>query len=326
MQPIKVGDSGGPVRDIQGRLFSLDHSFSPDLPGEFGPGTESAVRSFQAVAALPSSGIVDEPTWRKLVEAGYSLGDRVIYHRRPMLRGSDVASLQQRLNDLGFDAGLVDGIFGPEGAKAVTEFQANRAMSEDGIAGPIVLDELIRLRRTASRIGKEQAVAREWLRRLPNTIVGTRVLFDPACDSPEEAEWTWDVAQRAGSVFKKQGGVSLYSRPADVLTDVAIRAGRANHLGSEVVVSIELTTEGPGELLFFDSGFSKSSLGELLANELRNTLELPVSGSPHGILRGTRAPAVVIRSPRISPTLPADIVAGIKAFFDKVESEVVLLD
>jgi N-acetylmuramoyl-L-alanine amidase len=326
MQPIKVGDSGGPVRDIQDRLFSLDHSFAPDPRGEFGIGTESAVRSFQSVAALPASGEIDELTWRRLVEAGYSLGDRVIYHRRPMLRGKDIADLQQRLNDLGFDAGVVDGIFGPHGASAVLEFQTNRAMSEDGIAGPIVLGELTRLRRHASRIGKEQAVEREWLRRLPNTIVGTRVLFDPACDSPTEAEWTWDVAQRAGRIFQKQGGVSLYSRPADALTDVEIRAARANHLGSEVVVSIELSEEGSGEVLYFDSGFSRSLLGELLATELGTSLGLPISGSPHAILRGTRAPAVVVRSPRIAPTLPSDIVAGVKAFFGKAESEAVLLD
>ena len=83
MQPIKVGDSGGPVRDIQDRLFSLDHSFDPDPRGEFGTGTETAVRSFQNVATLPTSGEIDELTWRR---AGARSAD---FQKRPaiMIRG-----------------------------------------------------------------------------------------------------------------------------------------------------------------------------------------------------------------------------------------------
>ena len=316
MQPIKVGDSGGPVRDIQDRLFSLDHDFSPDARGEFGPGSEAAVRSFQTQASLPSTGEVDQATWRRLVESGYALGDRVIYHRRPMLRGHDVAALQQLLNALGFEAGVVDGIFGPGGAKAVADFQANRALSEDGIAGPIVLRELTRLRRNNERLGKDQVMEREWLRRVPHTIVGTRVLFDPACNSPKESDWSWEIAQTAARILKNHGGVPLFSRPSDAHPDALVRASRANHLGSEIVISIELVERGAGELLYFDSTFSHSSIGKLLAASLEQHLGSPISGAPHGILRRTRAPAVIIRADETVEGLSEAIVVGVEAFFD----------
>jgi len=317
MQPIKVGDSGGPVRDIQDRLFSLGHDFSPDARGEFGPGSEAAVRSFQTQSSLSPTGEADQTTWLRLVEAGYALGDRVIYHRRPMLRGHDVANLQRRLNELGFDAGVVDGIFGPDGAKSVTDFQENRALSEDGIAGPIVLGELTRLRRNNERIGKDQVMEREWLRRVPRTIVGTRVLFDPACSSSEESDWAWEIAQTAATILKSQGGVPLFSRPSDAHPDALIRASRANHLGSEIVISIELVGRGADELLYFDSTFSHSSVGKLLAAELKQRLGSPVSGASDSILRRTKAPAVIIRADAAAEGLSEAIIAGVEAFFDQ---------
>jgi len=38
-------------------------------------------------------------------EAGYRIGDRLLYHRAPMLRGDDVATVQRRLSALGFEPG-----------------------------------------------------------------------------------------------------------------------------------------------------------------------------------------------------------------------------
>ena len=141
MRLYRLGDSGRPVRDIQDRLDSLDHSCAPDAPGEFGKGTFDAVTAFQRERGLAGDGIVGPDTWRGLWEASYRLGDRLLWMRRPMLRGDDVSELQVRLNSFGFDAGNVDGIFGPDTRRAVTEFQHNRAMDEDGIAGPGTLAE-----------------------------------------------------------------------------------------------------------------------------------------------------------------------------------------
>ena len=75
----------------------------------------------------------------------------MLYVRRPMLRGDDVVELQRRLNTLGFDAGKEDGIFGPDTAGALTEFQRNAGLGCDGIFGPDTADALARI--GALRIG-----------------------------------------------------------------------------------------------------------------------------------------------------------------------------
>ena len=94
---------------------------------------------------LPITGFVDRATWSVLIEAGHVLGSRPLEHLSPMLRGDDVADLQQRLCALGFDTDRVDGIFGGLTAHAVAEFQENIGLTPDGKAGPATIDQLFRL-------------------------------------------------------------------------------------------------------------------------------------------------------------------------------------
>ncbi|MGA1038531.1 MAG: peptidoglycan-binding domain-containing protein, partial [Ilumatobacteraceae bacterium] len=65
------------------------------------------------------TGCCDELTWTALVEAGWTLGDRLLMITAPNLRGEDVAELQRILARLGFNCGRVDGIFGPDTAGAL---------------------------------------------------------------------------------------------------------------------------------------------------------------------------------------------------------------
>ena len=87
-------------------------------------------------------------TWAALIEADFRLGDRMLYLRSPMTRGDDITDLQQRLGSLGFDAGYVDGIFGPDTESAVRNFQANQGLTPDGVVGP---DTVMALGRLAGR-------------------------------------------------------------------------------------------------------------------------------------------------------------------------------
>ena len=123
------------VRDLQRRLAIVGHVAADSL-GVYGPATEAAVRAFQERRGLSVDGICGIETWSSLVEAGHRLGDRLLYLRSPMLRGDDVAALQALLGALGFDAGRVDGIFGPDTQHAVAEFQRNTGLTTDGICGP----------------------------------------------------------------------------------------------------------------------------------------------------------------------------------------------
>jgi N-acetylmuramoyl-L-alanine amidase len=96
-----------------------------------------------------------------------------------MLHGDDVADLQRRLNILGFDAGKEDGIFGPDTAGALTEFQRNAGLTADGVLGPETEAALRRLgepRRGGPAEGSVASVReREELRRGPHRLEGRRV-------------------------------------------------------------------------------------------------------------------------------------------------------
>lgn len=51
-------------------------------------------------------------------------------------KGNEVKKLQTRLNQLGFNCGAVDGIFGAKTHAAVISFQRSRGLLMDGIVGP----------------------------------------------------------------------------------------------------------------------------------------------------------------------------------------------
>lgn len=66
---------------------------------------------------------------------------------RPLLlrgnRGAEVAELQMRLRDSGFDPGPVDGVFGPETEVVVRQFQSAHGLEADGVVGPVTWAELL---------------------------------------------------------------------------------------------------------------------------------------------------------------------------------------
>lgn len=321
MRQYTIGDSGEAVRDIQGRLTALGLVHDPDSFGEYGHGTAAAVSMFQSHQGMETNGDVDDATWQALVEAGYQLGDRVLYHRRPMVRGGDVVELQQLLNDLGFDSGKADGVFGPLTAKAVLEFQENRGLGEDGIAGPRVMVELRSVQRASRKVGKEIIREREWLRHLPTTVVSARACFDSACRSPDETKYAWLAASRAAAHFRDLGGTPLLSRSASVPAPEDVRSRRANRLGSDLVVGFQLPRADRPGVFYFDSGRSTSPAGKAMADFVTVTTGLEAGGRSLPILRGTRAPAIVVSAPTLGDELAKAVVEGVASFFRKTAAE-----
>lgn len=57
-------------------------------------------------------------------------------------RGTDVADVQTRLKELGYNPGPVDGIFGRMTEEAVIRFQRDRGLTPDGVVGPITYNAL----------------------------------------------------------------------------------------------------------------------------------------------------------------------------------------
>src|SRR3954451_11007504 len=154
MQPLRPGDRGPAVADVQAALRSLGLlpgtadgpgpasgiAPEPTTDGVYDGVPELAVRHFQQVRGLSVDGRVGEETYRALNEARWSLGDRLLrYDPERPIRGDDVIGLQERVHELGYDAGPVDGVFGPETETGLRTFQRDYGLTADGTCGPATL-------------------------------------------------------------------------------------------------------------------------------------------------------------------------------------------
>jgi N-acetylmuramoyl-L-alanine amidase len=295
----RIGDSGEPVRDIQDRLSALGFPCDPDDPGTYGDGTLGSVRAFQEAWRLPPDGEVGPETWSALVDAGFSLGDRLLYYRLPMLHGDDVAELQRSLNALGFDAGNVDGIFGPDTLRAVLEFQQNRNMAEDGIAGPRLIRELALMVRATRKPGRDLVRERVWMSSLQSSPAGLRVFIDPFCRDEHEAARAWEAALATEQHLRERGAATVMSRSADTRPTERMRARRANEVGADLVVAFSLPGSDIPAVFFFASAISRSEAGEAMAGYVALRLGVQAAGRVQPILRFTRAPAILVAVPAL---------------------------
>jgi len=275
---------------VQRRLGALGYDTSADTHGSYGGATDSAVRAFQRDRGLRVDGICGRQTWASLVEAGFRLGDRLLYLKAPMVRGDDVIELQQDLGALGFDAGRVDGIFGPRTVAALEEFQRNVAVTVDGICGP---DTVAALRRVARDVGAVPTVAvvreAERLRTGPHRLQGRRVCIG-------ETGGLAALADAVGRALTETGAVVAVLHHPDEST----QAEEANAFAAEAFLELVVRDEpGCTTAYYAAAGFESiggRQLAELVRDELRSQPFVAV-GSSTGmrvpLLRETRMPAVV---------------------------------
>ena len=124
------GDKGSAVASLQQRLFELEYYEYTSITGYYGPVTKQAVERFQRTNGLAVDGIAGPGTLSLLTS------DKAQYFcLYPGDRGSDVKTLQKRLNELGYLKGAVTGYFGTATQKALKEFQAQNGLSADALAG-----------------------------------------------------------------------------------------------------------------------------------------------------------------------------------------------
>jgi len=317
MALYRIGDTGEPVRDIQERLHALGFSTAPDSPGVFGEGTGAAVISFQQSRRLAADGLVGRETWRTMVDAGYRLGDRLLYNRMPMLHGDDVAVLQRQLNAIGFDTGSVDGIFGASTLSAVLDFQQNRHMAEDGVVGPEVVQELSLIARETAKMGRHHVRERVWLAALPHSLVGLRVFVDPFCRDDHEAAESWTAAGGAALTVREAGAQAFLSRSADTRPAEHLRADHANEVAADLVIGFCHPGTDVAGVFYFASAQSHSEAGSAIATGLAARLGVRPAGRHMPLLRATRAPAVVVSLPRLDSTLGRGVVRAVDAWFDE---------
>src|SRR5919112_4128555 len=139
MQLLRRGDSGPAVVEIRGMLtrFGLLGAPSDEAADHFDPVVEHAVRAFQQQRGLITDGIVGPATYRALRDATYRLGDRPLaFLMAQPVTGDDVFALQERLLEMGYDAGRANGEFGQQTEQALRSFQRDYGLTSDGMCGP----------------------------------------------------------------------------------------------------------------------------------------------------------------------------------------------
>ncbi len=276
----------------------------------FDADTLEAVRNFQVRRAIVVDGICGPQTWSALIEADHQLGDRMLYLRSPMSRGDDVTQLQQQLGALGFDAGWVDGIFGPATELALRDFQKNQGLTPDGVLGRDTVTCLFHLRGRSSG-SKTVAEVREAesLRSLPGRVADRRLVIGESGGIPAVVD---GLARR----LRVDGARVLALHDPDL----SVQAKSANEWEGGVYIGVTLAREDLSVAYFATDGFESAgghSLASRCASQLGVVLgtDLPASGRRLPILRETRMPAIWCRMgpPPLVVERSASIVATLRS-------------
>ena len=287
--PLRRGDAGEAVRDLQRRLAPIGYSTGGEHQ-EFGTATEAALRHFQSDRGLVVDGICGPQSWNALVEADHRLGDRLLYYRAPMMRGDDVAELQRRLGQFGFDAQWVDGILGQRTQAAIRQFQQNVGLPDDGVVGRSTVEALDRLtRRAATEVTISEVREHERLRRQPSKVEGKRIAVGDTGELPVIAQ---AVARRL-----RQAGAEVLSFSTPNLSH---QAQTSNQWNGDIYLGVTLAVANFAVSYFATRGF-ESVGGRALAQRCSAALAplltepTPATAMQLPILRETRMPAVWCR-------------------------------
>jgi len=328
MKAMQKNSSGKAVTDLQRRLKLLDFDLGvTGVDGIFGERTVDAVKRFQQDRGLRASGIVDQETWQELVDAGYKIGDRLLYLKNPPFRGDDVKMLQLWLKTLGFYPDNENGIFCQMTQKALIEFQENMDIHDDGIMGEQTLKHLTGLQRiiTEKKTSNFPYIKKD---RDADHAVSTIIFdLDPVAQSAEEGQpedpgepGREGIAICSGIIDYCRKMLEGYGYSAVIssikkkpgLTTLFDRVKNANSSGGELLVSIGLNysseKEANGCSCYYFKGLKSYSIGGYkLANSIQDRLvknmdllDCRVHGANYAILKNTEMVSVLVEPAFIS--------------------------
>ena len=319
---------GGPLDTIPLRTTPLDTTSHHTTPidrtaldtapldtAEYDAATELAVRHFQQIRGLSVDGRVGEETYRALNEARWSLGDRLLrYDPERPIRGDDVINLQDRLHELGYDAGPVDGVFGPETEVGLRTFQRDYGLTSDGTCGPATLRALRQLGRKVTG-GRPQLLRQSALMVESGPhLIGRRIVVDPGHGSGEtgyaagettEADLVFDLASRIEGRLAAAGATVYLTRGRDQNPSPDERTAFANDARADLFISLHLDAHaseharGVASYYYGTGSGASSTVGEQFANLARREviartgmLDLGSHPKTWDLLRMSRMPAV----------------------------------
>ncbi|SDT73720.1 N-acetylmuramoyl-L-alanine amidase [Actinoplanes derwentensis] len=326
MRSIRRGDSGPAVSEIRSILVGLEllAGAEPDVVDEvvFDEALEGAVRAFQQSRGLGIDGMVGNETWGALDAARWRLGARALFHSVPdALVGEDVRTLQERMLEMGYDAGRPDSVYGARTARAVAQFQREVGLVPDGSCGPQTMKALRRLGRKVVGGRPQWLREAEAFRQSGPNLVGKTIVIDPGHgggtdtgvlvpDGPlrwNEADLVFDLASRLEGRLSAAGmRVHLTRGPSPAAPmSGAERAALANTLGADLLISLHLdehespAAEGVATYHYGTGNGLSSTVGERLANLVQREIvvrtgmnDCRTHAKGWDLLRLTRMPTV----------------------------------
>ena len=331
--PFRVGDSSARVAEVRSTLARL--GLLDDFEGDVGEWNRrrfsqsemyfdeelsTTLKAFQQSRGILPSGEIDSITLRELRHASYTLGARALsYQPNQILVGDDVSQLQKQLQELGFYSGRIDGHFGPDTHAALSNYQLNYGIQDDGVCGPETLHALSLLGRRITG-GSTQAIReREVVRMAGPQLTGKRVVIDPNIDVENmarikgpygeitEEEILWDLASRVEARMIAAGMETIMSRPRGDNPSAKSRADLANSFEADLMVSLQLDryqnekANGVATFYFGSEQGASSMTGEMLSGFIQREIVARTQlgncynhGRTWELLRMTQMPSVEV--------------------------------
>ncbi|MFO7294800.1 MAG: peptidoglycan-binding protein, partial [Clostridia bacterium] len=265
---LKLGSRGSQVVTLQKRLNELGYNCgTPD--GIFGSKTQQAVIAFQKDNGLVADGIVGPKTIAKLFPAqnqnpntppsnnnepsrGGNNGDQnttlpITTTLKLGSRGSQVVTLQKRLNELGYNCGTPDGIFGSKTQQAVIAFQKDNGLVADGIVGPKTIAKLFPAQLEPQPQPKPQPEPQPEsgfteFHGTPGALAGKVIFVDAGHGGTDsgaarhhegyglvrEKDLVLDIAKRLKRILEEAGATVILTRPDDKYYSLFYRSALVN--------------------------------------------------------------------------------------------------
>ena len=264
------------------------------------------IRSFQQARGLHVTGELNPETLRAIEESRWKLGDRSLYlQNSPLMHGDDVAALQSRLTEMGFNCGRVDGIFGEITESAVKDFQKSVGVKVDGKCGPATIIALLRLTKIVSG-GTPSALRESAVQKNRGPALANKVIVIDPSSEEYEREIVYDIAQRIEGRLLALGASVFLTRGAQNNPSESERISFTNESGADLLFSLHVdhhkNASARGVATFFygsDQHGVHSIVGERFASLVQREicartdfLNCRTHAKTWDSLRLTKAPAV----------------------------------
>ncbi|QQQ76452.1 N-acetylmuramoyl-L-alanine amidase [Saccharothrix sp. 6-C] len=285
---LRRGDFGPDVAEVRATLTKLGLLSDPQPSQVFDLPVEHAVRAFQQQRGLITDGLVGPATYRALRDATYRLGDRPLaFLMAQPVTGDDVFALQERLLELGYDAGRANGEFGQQTEQALRSFQRDYGLIVDGMCGP---DTVRALRQLQPKVRGGRPVflrEQERVRRAGPRLSGKRIIIDPGhggedrgvvVDGVSEADVMLDLARLLEGKMAATGMEALLTRGPNHNPDEGERARFANEAGADLILSLHTDrnasplASGVATFHFGTGNGTSSTVGEALAGFIQREI------------------------------------------------------